>query len=180
MSLRALTLGVEKRLRSAAVFNDQPEQAVGKFVGVQPAPGRPPANFGQWYLAVWFGGGRGTDRLPERLDEMLAVVVTLTYRLNYAPRDRQAKQMADAGVTGMYKVADAVVDAIHGKWATVDAMNSFIEGSGTTANGFTETLVLDAIGTERRVGADWLPGDTADVYALDVRFKDARRIQGIY
>ncbi len=180
MSVRALVLGVEKRLRSAEVFNDQPAEAVGRFVGAQPAPGKPPANFGQWYAAVWFNGARGTDRLPERLDELMNVVVTLTYRLNYAPRDRQAKQMADAGTAALYRVADAVVDAVHGKWAVVDAANSFIDGFGVTANGFCETLVLDGIDRERNVGPDWVGGDTKDVYALDVRFKDARRIQGIY
>lgn len=193
MSIRALCLGVEKRLRSAAVFNDMPDAAVGKFVGVQPAPGKPPANFGQWYAAVWFGGARGTDALPERSDQLMNLNVTLTFRLNYSPPDRRGKQLTAAAgspALGMYAVADTVAAAIHGNIATVNQyVNELIPGTaayvaihgGTaTVNGFCELLVLSEIPTERPAPGDWMPEGSKDVYVMDIRFKDARRIQRIY
>src|SRR5262245_31512241 len=97
MSIGALLLGVEKRLRSEDVFNDQPEQEIGRVVGIQPAPGMPPRNFGQFYVSVRWGGGRGTDANPTRHDVFNGVILTLTARLNYAPRDRQGKRFTTVG-----------------------------------------------------------------------------------
>jgi hypothetical protein len=191
MSIRALLLGVEKRLRSAAVFDDQPDEAVGRYVGLMPAPGKPPANFGQWYAAIYWGGGNQTDKNPQRHDVMHAVTVTLTARLNYAPKDRQAKRLTTVG--DIYDLVDRIAapGIIHGSWDVVSLANELIPGTQAyidaegleetaTVNGFVETLVLDNFGPERQVGADWVGSETKDVYAIDIRFSRARRIQGVY
>jgi hypothetical protein len=161
---------------------------VGQYVGVQPAPGKPPRNFGQWYAAVAWGGGRGGDRNPQRHDVYHGVVVTLTCRLNYAPKDRQGIRLATAG--DIYDLVDQIAgpNVIHGSWLVVQYANEFITGtaewaelgSGRTAsvNGFTETLVLDTFGPERPVTGDWIGADEAkDCYAIDIRFREARRIR---
>ena len=60
MSIAALLLGVETRLRSQAVLDDQPTEEFGKVCGVQP-DGQPPANCGQFYYAIHFLGARNED-----------------------------------------------------------------------------------------------------------------------
>lgn len=192
MSIRALLLGVEKRLRSAAVFNDRPGESVGAYVGVQPAPGKPPNNFGQWYAAVSWGGGRQSDDDPQAHSVYHGVIVTLTARLNYAPRDRQGARFTTVG--DIYDLVDRVCapNVIHGNWLTTFTYaNEFIpgtaayvaaQGSGSvTVNGYMETLVLDAFGPERAAPPGWGGVEsTGDVYVIDCRFQKARRIQGVY
>lgn len=189
MSIAALVKGVEARLRSAAVFNDQPAEAVGKYVGVQPAPGKPPRNFGQWYAAVAWGGGRGRDANPQRSDQYHGVVVTLTCRLNYAPKDRQAVRLATAG--DIYDLVDRIAgpNVVHGSWEVLALANAFITGTAewaaaqdppeeATVNGFVEPLVLDAFGPERPVNGEWVGADSAkDCYAIDIKFREARRVR---
>ena len=191
MSIRALLLGVEKRLRSAEVFNDQPNKDIGACVGLQPAPGAPPANFGQWYAAIHWSGGRQSDGNPQVHSAYHGVVVTVTARLNYAPRDRQAKRMTTVG--DVYDLVDQIAapNVIHGNWQTVfEYANEFIPGTAAyaavnggsvTVNGFMEPLVLDSFGPERVAPPGWGGvEDTKDVLVIDIRFKEARRIQGVY
>jgi hypothetical protein len=187
MSIGALLRGAENWLRAEEQFDDQPDEAVGKRFGVHPAPGRPPPNFGQWYVALHWGGGRGNDPGPQRRDEFHGLVATLTARLNNIPGDRRGARFTTAAE--LYALVDDLVDAVHGSWGLVAAANEVIEGtaayvaaagSGTaTVNGFVETLVLDADGPERPAPGGWL-GDgveTKDVYVVDVRFRQARRIR---
>lgn len=188
MSIRALLKGVEKRLRSADVFDDMPGTEVGRFVGVHPSPGKPPRNFGAWYAAIHWGGGRGADNKPERHDVYHGVVVTLTARLNYAPKDRQGIRLTTA--EDIYDLVDRIAgpNVVHGSHEARTNANEFIEGSvdyvaihgGTaTVNGFVEPLVLTAFGPERVAPGDWVTSQTAtsDVYVIDIRFAEARRIR---
>lgn len=192
MSIAALLKGVEARLRSDDVFDDQPDQEFGKYIGIQPNPGKPPRGFGQWYAAIRWGGGQGRDRIPTRHDVYHGVIVTVTARLNYAPRDRQGAQLAKAN--DIYDLVDRIAapNIIHGNWDTINLANTFIVGTAAwaalqdpvpaaTVNGFTETLVLGPLGPERTAEADWVSDVPAkDVYVIDIRFADARRIQVNY
>jgi hypothetical protein len=192
MSIRALLLGIEKRLRSADVFNDRPQESVGAYFGVHPAPGSPPPNFGQWYCSIAWGGGRQSDQDPQSQSVYHGAVLTLTARLNYAPRDRQGKRLTTVG--DIYDLVETICapNVIHGNWLTVfQYANEFIEGTaqyveaagaGTaTVNGFMETLVLDTYGPERVAPPGWGGIDAPkDVYVIDMRFARARRIQGVY
>ena len=188
MSIRAILKGVETRLRSEDVLNDSPEQAVGRYVGIQPAPGMPPPNFGQYYVAIHWGGGRGADKLPERHDVYHGVVCTLTARLNYAPGDRHAIRLTT--VDDIYDLVDQIAgpNIIHGNWATITYANEFIEGTaeyvaiqgGTaTVNGFVEPLILTSFGPERSASAEWISAAKTpkDVYIIDIRFAEARRLR---
>ena len=200
MSIRALLKGVEKRLRSAAVLNDRPDEAVGQFVGVQPRPGRPPRNAGQWYVAVSHGGGRGADPNPQSHDVYHGVVVTLTARLNYAPKDRQGERLTT--VDDVYDLVDRIAgpNVIHGNYDLLGYANELIVGTAEWAalevgrvasvNGYLEPLVLGPFGPEREAGPGWVGSQgsslvrdgvvsslTSDVYVIDIRFNDARRIR---
>lgn len=190
MSIAALLKGVEKRLRSAAVFNDQPTESIGKRIGIRPSPGRPPPNFGQWFASVYWGGGRGSDRNPQRHDVYHGVTITLTARLNYAPDDRKGIRLTTAN--DVYDLADRIAgpQIIHGSWEVIKLANQFITGTAewaaiqvppgvATVNGYVETLVLmTPFGPERPVDGSWINAEsTKDVYAIDIGFRDARRIQ---
>ena len=188
MSISALVRGVEKRLRSAAVFDDQPEAEVGRHIGVQPAPGKPPPNFGQWFASVRWGGGRGDDRDPLSHNVVHGIIVTLTARLNYAPRDRQGMRLTTA--SDIYDLVDQIIgpNVIHGNYDVLTYANQLISGTeewgliqtptvGATVNGYEEPLVLGPVGPERPVGMEWLGVESRDTFAIDIRFELARRVQ---
>ena len=188
MSIAALLRGTESHLRSASQFDDQPSDAVGKYFGVQPAPGKPPRNFGQWYVALSWNGGKGNDANPQRHDVFHGIVATLTARLNYAPKDRQGIRLTTAAE--LYDLIDRVAgpNVIHGSWALINEANALIPGTaeyvaaagtGTaTVNGFCEPLILDSYGPERLVTGDWIgAAETKDTYAIDIKFRLARRIR---
>jgi hypothetical protein len=188
MSISALLKGVEKRLRSEAVFNDQPSEQIGRYIGIQPAPGRPPRNFGQWYAAIHWGGGRGIDQNPTRHDVYHGVIVTLTARLNYAPKDRQGIRLVTVG--DVYDLADRIAgpNIIHGNRTLNQFANEFIVGTQdyvnaagegvATVNGVRESLVLGSFGPERPASADWVSeGVAKDVYVIDFKFDLSRRTQ---
>jgi hypothetical protein len=190
MSIRALLKGVEKRLRSEDVLNDRPDEAVGALVGIHD-DGKPPPNCGQFYWALWWTGGRGTDKNPTRHDVMHGVCLTLTARLNYAPRDRQGERLT--GVGDVYDLVDELVapDVVHGNWDVIQNANEFIEGTAAWAaldsenrevsvNGFIEPLVLGTF-AKRPTPAGWLGSEKGgDIVVVDVRFEMARRIQVNY
>lgn len=193
MSISALVKGVEKRLRSVDVFNDAPDAPIGNLVGRQPNPGKPPANFGQFYCSVYWAGGTGTDKNPVRHDVFNGVVVTVTARLNYAPRDRQGVRLTTD--SDVYDLVDRIIapNVIHGNWLTITYANEFIEGTAewidihnpsgsATVNGYIETLVLDTFGPDRLATADWVGSDkpVKDVYVIDAKFSLARRVQANY
>ncbi len=190
MSIRALLKGVEKRLRSEEVLDDRPEESVGALVGIHD-DGRPPNNAGQFYFALWWTGGRGTDKNPQRHDVMHGVCLTLTARLNYAPRDRQGTRLTTIG--DVYDLVDRVAapNILHGNWATIEYANEFITGTAAWAaldsenrevsvNGFIEPLVLGTF-SKRPTPAGWLGAEKGgDIVVVDIRFEMARRIQVNY
>lgn len=191
MSIRALLLGVERRLRSAEVFNDRPSDPVGQLVGIQPAPGIPPRNFGQFYVSLHWNNGSGNDKNPQRHDVFQGVIATVTARLNYAPKDRQAQRFTTTG--DLYDLVDKIAgpNIVHGNWDVIRFANEQIPGTqdyvnaaedGTaTVNGYMETLVLDTFGPERVAPGDWVSSDAVkDVFVVDIRFSRARRIQANY
>ncbi len=185
MSMSALLRGVEKRLRSAAVFDDDPGEAVGKFVGVHP-DGNPPNNFGQFYCAVFPMGATNLDRNAQSSDWAYSVGVTVTGRLNYAPKDRRGARMTTTG--DLLDRAVAVADALHQDDLHRLAANELIpgteefvalQGSGTaTVNGFLEPLRLAGIDPVRPAPPTWGGlTDTANVFTVALRFVDAIRTQ---
>ncbi len=110
MSISALLLGVETRLRSSAVLNDIPTEEIGKVCGVHP-DGRPPNNCGQFYYAVHFLGVRNEDPNSLSGDWMYSVGVMLTARAGYAPKDRRGKRFTFA--QDLLDRALAVAVALH-------------------------------------------------------------------
>lgn len=190
MSISAILKGIETRLRSASVLNDQPTEAIGKVCGVQPNPGRPPPGAGQYYFSVHWSGGRQTDRNPQCHDVLQAVVVTITARLGYAPKDRRGKQITTVG--NLLDIADTIFgpNVIHGNYDVLAAANALIPGTKeylvatggdpatTTINGYVEPLVGLDYGPEREESPDWVGSEAeVDVYTIPVRFGDARRIR---
>lgn len=187
MSIAALLRGVEKRLRSAAVLNDQPSQSVGRICGVTLAPGRPAPGFGAIWYAVHWGGGRSDDRNPQSHNVAHAVTVTITARLAKIPRDRLGRETTVAGA--LLDLVDAVAapDVIHGSYDVLGFANELIPGTaeyvavnGGTAseNGYLEPLVLLDFGPERECDGAWIgAGDATNVYAIPVRFGEGRRLQ---
>ncbi len=173
------------------MFNDQPEAEIGKFVGIQPAPGKPPPNFGQFYCSVRWGGGQGRARNPnKRHDVYQGVTITLTARLGYAPRDRQGIRLATVG--DFYDLVDQIAgqDVIHGSNEIFRYANELIPGTQhyldlhdpdgvATVNGYYEPLVLVSFGPEREADAAWVGTETApkNVFVTDIRFADMRRTQ---
>lgn len=190
VSASALVRGAEVWLRSAGMFNDLPGESVGKFFGRQPAPGRPPRNFGQWYAALHWAGGRGDDSNPQSWNVPQGLVVVLTARLNYAPRDRQAIRLTTPG--DLYDLACTIAgpNVIHGSYELLAEVNKLIPGTteyltanggdpgDATVNGFEEPLVLERVGPEREESAQWIGAtDAKDIYVIEARFKDARHLK---
>lgn len=191
MSIAALLKGVETRLRSAEVLDDQPGEEVGKLCGVTVAPGRPHPNFGQLFYSVHWSGGRGNDRNPQRHDVLAAVTVTITAKMANVPRDRRGLRATTPAE--LMDLVDQVAgpDVIHGNYDVLAHANRLIEGTaewvalhqpgGTaTVNGYVEPLVLLDFGPEREATPDWVAsrsGDADNVYVIPVRFGDARRIR---
>lgn len=184
MSISALLTGVETALRAEAVFNDRPTADVGAFVGVQP-DGAPPANFGQWYAAVHFLGLQNADPNSLSDDWLFSVGVTVTARLNYAPRDRHGRQLTFAEAT--LDRAHSVALALHQSDAHRVEANRRIEGTaeyvavhgGTeTVNGFVEPLRLASVGAVQKAPPMWGGiAEPRDVYTVALRFIDAKRVQ---
>lgn len=197
MSISALLRGCERRLRE--VFNDQPDEPVGKCVGIQPGDGRPPRNWGQFYASIRWGGGRNASQNPNLyVDDYHAVIVTLTARLNYVPGDRKGAKMTTPPpdpysldtALGFYDLVGLLArdKVIHGCQKVLTYANQFIPGTSeyvaiyggdATVNGFIEQLVLGPYGPERLATSDWVGTDkpVKDVYVTELRFNEARRIQ---
>lgn len=183
MSMSALLRGVVTRLRSADVFDDQPQQAVGRRVGVHP-DGNPPNDFGQWYVSVHPGAVRNNDPNALSDDWMYSVMATVTGRLNYAPKDRQGHEFTNPG--DIYDRAVAVADALNQDDLHRIEANRLIPGTAeyvalagsgeATVNGFLEPLRLAAIDPLKAAPPGWGGlSDTRNVFVVALRFVDARR-----
>lgn len=189
MSARALLRAVEARLRSAAVLNDQPAEAVGRVCAVRD-DGRPPQNMGQWFYAVHHARAEaGTDSdVVEVVDLYHAVTVTITARKGYTPDDRKGQVLVTAG--DLIDRAEALggPGLIHGNYADVmNAANALIPGTeaycavhggSPWTNGFVEPLWLLGYGPCEEKPGSWVGSkDASEVLAIAVRFGKARRLQ---
>lgn len=191
-TISALLKGAEMYLRAAARFNDEPDAGLskGKRIGVTLAPGMPPTFAGQWFAALHWAGGQGADKNPVRHDVFHGLVVTLTGRIGYAPKDRHG--IALTSPNDLYDLIDAFAapKLIHGSWGLLAEANKYIPGTAehlianggdendATTNGFVETLALAGFGPEREADAGWIAGnDGKGVWVCDIRFEMARRLQ---
>ncbi len=184
----ALLSGVEQRLRSAAVLNDNPTGALGTgaICGVQP-DGKPPGFSGQMYYAISSGGERDIDDNAQGLDRYYGVVVTITVRMGYAPRDRRGAQITTPAQ--LLDQADMVAaalnqDDIHRISANTLIPNTAewvaVNGGTVTKNGFIEPLRAGPIGKVIKAPPDWTDSSVkTDVYYVEVTLKEARRVQYI-
>lgn len=189
MSARALLKAVETRLRSAAVLNDP----TGTRCGIQ-TDGRPPGQSGQLYYAIHWAGARDRQEATtaDQVDLEHQVTVTISARLGVAPPDRRGAKISTTG--DLLDLAEALAQpgVIHGQYAHVmNAANALIPGTqeysdaqgGTpppdvTTNGFEEPLHLIGLGPVLPKNKDWMTTHlNPDVYAVEVRFGKARRLQ---
>ncbi len=176
MSARALLRAVETRLRSPAVLDD-PE---GRVCGIQP-DGRPPPNAGQVYYAIhWSGGRANLDHSDAAaVDVEHAVTVTITGRLGFVPVDRRGEKLSDPNELIDLAEGLAAPGVIQGNYAElIDVANDLIDPAGTSTNGFEEPLWVLGYGPVEEKPANWVRAkDGKDVYAIEVRFGKARRLQ---
>ncbi len=185
MSIGAILSGVEIRLRSSACLNDQPAEAVGKLVGVQPE-GMPPPNAGQFYYAPYFAGLRNGDDNSLSMDWFYSVTVAITGRMGYAPKDRRGARMVLEN-----QLLDRAIDLagflhqdeLHriraNELITGTAEQVALAGSGSvTVNGFLTPLKLASISQVRPCPPEWMHTDQkTDSYYIEVAFQNAHRIQ---
>ncbi len=186
MSMTALTGAVLARLQSALSLD-------GSSSSIS-YDGQPPAFSGEEFFVVhpWFVQNTEGDRL----DEKYGVVVTVTRRTGYPPQDRMGSDVTLYPTTGLYKRADAVKVALHKNYTVLNlAGGTCVESGGptwtggetysiaATENGFVEPLVFDSYSDRPMVkGPEWFWAEAEGMdppsgIALEVRFKDARRIQ---
>lgn len=183
--MAALLRGVETRLRSSACLDDQPDESVGKFVGVQP-DGQPPAFSGQWYYSVHSGGSRCQDDNALSLDEWFNVTVTIVARMAYSPRDRRGHRMTienelleRARRVGQWLHQD---DAGHrteaNKLIEGTAEYVAIHGGSATTNGFLTPLKAPTISEVKKCPPNWFgANETTEAYYVEIKMKDANRVQ---
>lgn len=174
MSIRALCLGVEQRLRN--VLGD----AEGRKVGYQPS-GRPPASAGQTYVSVKFAGYRTVSVTPECDDRQFDVAVMLTWKLAYAPQDRQGRQIAQEGQDYLLDLADRVAGWLVGNWDVVNLANGFVTGAWVTTDGFVEPFDRAVCGEVQEMPPDWVGADDVEhpptVLGMTITLSGARRIR---
>lgn len=177
MSMSALLRGVATRLRSTAVFNDQPAEPVGKLVSIQ-NDGNPPNNFGQFAVVVHPLTATVDDPNAQTWSVMYAVGVTVTARLGYAPKDRRGARITNTG--DILDRALEVARALHQDDQHRLAANALITGEGVSVNGFLTPLKVVGIDPPRKAPPGWGGlTDTNDVFTATVRLGDAHRIQTI-
>lgn len=174
MSIRALCLGVEQRLRTVLSDPD------GRKVGYQPS-GRPPAAAGQTYVAVRFGGYRTLAQTPECDDRAFAVDLCLTWKLAYAPQDRQGAQITQEGTDHLLDLADRLTGYLLNDWATMSLVNGFITGAGVTTDTFVEAFQQASCGPVEEKSAEWVGAEESDnpptVLGMTITLSGARRIR---
>lgn len=188
MSISALLRGVESRLRSAAVLDDAPREAVGKVCGVQ-ADGSPPPFSGQFYYAVWFNGARNNDPNALSMEWYYNVGVTVTAKMGYAPKDRRGARLTTSNE--LLDRAMAVAAALHQDDSHRIEANQLIVGTAewaalqtptgrTTVNGFLEPLRFQSVSKVQDAPPGWAGTDGQnEMLFVDVLFRDAFRAQYI-
>jgi hypothetical protein len=179
--MEALLLATRERLRAGLPL--PPREC-----DVMP-DGRPPAYAGEVFVAVHPGGistAAGVDD-DLALDEVYALVVTLTLRAAWLPRDRQGEFQTALAGAGLYARAERARALLHMSYAVLDLANfgqAYSIGSGE--NGFHHPLVSEGCGPPEEKGPEWFDavsegagGDPPAGWALAWRFGGARRRQVI-
>lgn len=173
MSIRALKLGVESRLRSALNANET-------TVGIQPN-GQPPPAAGQHYVSIFGGGWQTVGNEPSGDDRAYSLSLCLTYKMAYAPQDRRGAQAALAGQEYLDDLADQVTGYLLNDWTTMGLVNGFITGAGSSTNGFCEAFQSASCGPIEEKGPDWVWAEEAkhppSVFCYTLTLRGARRIR---
>ncbi|HYH65746.1 MAG TPA: hypothetical protein VD866_13700 [Urbifossiella sp.] len=181
MSMAALLRANEAALRT---FLTDP---TGKLAGIQPAPGRPPAKFGQWFYALHNGGISGdpaTNTLAN--DKLFAIQIALTARKANVPGDRRGAALVSE--QDVFDRAEAVADFLHMNYEAMNAANALITGTAeyaamhggdVTTNGFVEPLVFRDIQPVGEAPDGWFGGsnETPDVFLTTITLGEARRVR---
>jgi hypothetical protein len=153
MSVRAVSLGIVKRLREA--LGDE----TGAHIGYRPSL-RPPPVCGQWYVAVGQNSAVANGRYGSNYTEYRhTVVACLTFKYGYVPDDRLGSlitsstwnadgspEIAAEGRAalvereevqpGMMEMAELIQDCLIEDYETLKAINYFL---GTDKNGAVQT-----------------------------------------
>ena len=179
MSMDALLFAVRARLRASPSASPAGLGLAAGECNVE-MDGHPTAMSGQVYYAIHGGAISNDDDLA--LDEVYEVLVTLTMKAGYLPRDRQGEHLGARASTGLYARALAVRALLHMDYNTLSEANSGNPWSiGSQDNGFVEPLKFAGIGRPQQQGPDWFfsEGDDVAGRSLEVRFTGARRRQVI-
>jgi hypothetical protein len=176
VSIAALLKGAESYLRDR--FGD----AEGKRFGLQ-FECQPPPNCGQFYTGLDFGGLDNTpDQEALSVDEYYTLLAVCTWRFNYAPADRRAREAVLADERDrLYATANQVAAQLwtNGGWDLLNVVNNFIDGYNVTTNGFDEPFKTYSVGAIQSRGPEWVHAAAAaaapSVYSVSLRFWGARR-----
>lgn len=188
MSMTALLHAVADRVKTALTLTDA-------NVGIS-YDGKPPAFEGEEFFVVHPGSVRNSADLS--LDELYGVSVTLTRRTAFSPQDRIGTAIMAKVTLGLYARADKVKVALHKSEQVLDLIGGTTELQTWTGGksyslensveGFIESLVFDRYSDEpMQKGPEWLwatpkgghMNSQPAALALEIRFRDARRIQTI-
>lgn len=152
------------------------ETTAGKNVGIHP-DAQPPPFAGQWYVAIdGCDSTFGNDPNSLSLDEEFSVIIIVTYRMAYAPRDRVGAQ--DLLTGKLRQKARQVAVSQHMNYSVMNAANTTL---GVLVNGFVEPLKLQSISRPQARGADWVYAEDSDnpptVFTITIQLGGARRVQ---
>jgi hypothetical protein len=152
--------------------------AAKSYIDVQP-DGHPPANMGEWYVALDELGATGAGQEQEYLEERYQIGVWITWRTaRYAP-DRYIDFLKDAS-RGLRPFTRAVIEYLHGKEAVRTAANT-LGGLPDAAIGDAFQQPLWFLGQGKITGksSDWIGrADGEDTFAVrQLRFAGGLRIQ---
>ncbi len=150
---------------SAATCDEQPD-------------GQPPPNAGQVYYAVHEGSW--TNDADESLDEMCGVLVTITLRAGFSPKDRAGLAL----LRDLRTRRAALRVAVHDNYVLMNLANTKLNDAfGHTVNGFVEPLRFRNAGRPTKQGPDWFNaeahpnGSTITGVSCTLVFERARRVQ---
>lgn len=149
----------------AAEFGDDLGDAA-RHCRVTLPPGKPPPFAGQWFVAVWspadFGDGNGNY-----YGGTFSIKVTITFRMAWAPQDRQGSESAKTGgALGFYRWADRAKHRLHGSDAVRNAANTAYAADQDFYNGMVENLIFRGTTYQTR-GPDWVGSESEDPAAAE-------------
>lgn len=168
--MNELILATVEHLRTALTLD-------AKVCDEQP-DGQPPPNAGQVYYAVHQGGW--TNAADEYLDELCGVLVTITLRAGYVPKDRTSLTLFRA----IRPMCSLVRQHVHDNYALMNLANTKLNAAfGHTVNGFVEPLRFRSVSPPAVRGPDWFSaeaqpnGHTITGVSCTLVFERARRVQ---